>query len=251
MSRIRILVAEDDRHIRQGLLDTLDGEGYEALGAADGDEALRLFQTQRADLVLLDIMMPGRSGFDVCREIRRRDTHTPILMLTAKNEEIDKVLGLQLGADDYLTKPFGVHELLARVAALLRRCRRGDAAAADGGAKADKLPDVLTMGAAEIHRKTYTIRRGRQTASVTAQEMRVIEALARHPDEVLSRDRLLNEAWGVDYAGTTRTLDQHIAQLRKKIESDPADPRIIVTVHGVGYIYRLTTVGHAPRMHPE
>ena len=238
MSRIRILVAEDDRHIRQGLLDTLDGEGYEALGAADGTEALRLFQTQRVDMVLLDIMMPGRSGYDVCREIRRRDTHTPILMLTAKSEEIDKVLGLQLGADDYLTKPFGVHELLARVAALLRRCRRGDAAAADGGGGVDKLPDVFPMGTAEVDRKTYTIRRGRQTAPITAQEMRVIEALARHPDEVLNRDRLLNEAWGVDYAGTTRTLDQHIAQLRKKIEADPGDPRIIVTVHGVGYIYR-------------
>ncbi|MEI7436429.1 MAG: response regulator transcription factor [bacterium] len=238
MSRIRILVAEDDRHIRQGLLDTLDGEGYEALGAADGNEALRLFQTQKIDLALLDIMMPGRSGYDVCREIRRRDTHTPILMLTAKSEEIDKVLGLQLGADDYLTKPFGVHELLARVAALLRRCRRGDTAANDDGTGASKLPDLLPMGTSEVDRKTYTIRRGRHSDSITAQEMRVIEALARHPDEVLSRDRLLNEAWGVDYAGSTRTLDQHIAQLRKKIEADPGDPKIIVTVHGVGYIYR-------------
>ena len=229
----RILVAEDDRNILRGLLDTLASEGYEAIGAPGGVEALRLYAQDKFDLILLDIMMPGKSGYDVCREIRRQDAQTPIIMLTAKGEEVDKVVGLELGADDYITKPFGIHELLARIGSVLRRSRRG----AESAAAAADLPDVLRLGEAEIDRKKFTARRGRKTFALSAREVKLLEVFHAHPGEVLSRDALLNAVWGIQYQGTTRTLDQHIAQLRKKIETDVRDPKVIATVHGVGYRY--------------
>ena len=237
MSRVRILVAEDDPHIRRGLVDALESEGYEVEAVPDGGEALRCIAPGRFGLLLLDIMMPERSGYDVCRAVRAADTATPIILLTAKGEEIDKVVGLELGADDYITKPFGVRELLARIGAVLRRARPAGAPAAAAEAKPD-LPPVLRFGAAEIDRRTYRGRLGRHQFELTARELKLIEAFHARPDEVLSRDVLLNEVWGVDYFGTTRTLDQHIAQLRKKIEATPAEPRTILTVHGVGYRYR-------------
>ncbi len=232
MSKIRILVAEDDKHIRQGLLDLLEAEGYEAVGAADGKQALSHLESQPFGLAILDIMMPERSGYDVCRELRRKNQALPVIMLTAKAEEIDKVLGLQLGADDYVTKRFGARVLLARIEAVLRRTRR---ATAEG---APALPDVFAFGPAEVSRKTYQLRLGRKAHDLTAQEMRLLETFAVHPGEVLDRDALLNAAWGVDYFGTTRTLDQHVVQLRKKVEADPARPKVILTVHGVGYRYQ-------------
>jgi DNA-binding response OmpR family regulator len=237
MSRVRILVAEDDPHIRRGLADALEGEGYDVEAVPNGGEALRLFAPGRFGLLLLDIMMPERSGYDICRAVRATDTATPIILLTAKGEEIDKVVGLELGADDYVTKPFGVRELLARIAAVLRRSRSAGPPAAVVEAKPD-LPPVLQFGAAEIDRKTYRGRLGRHRFELTARELKLIEVFHARPDEVLSRDVLLNEVWGVDYFGTTRTLDQHIAQLRKKVEATPAEPRTILTVHGVGYRYR-------------
>ncbi len=232
MKRIRILVAEDDAPIARGLVDALESEGYGAVAARDGNEALERFGREAFDLVILDIMMPGRSGYDVCREIRRKHATVPIIMLTAKGEEIDKVVGLELGADDYVTKPFGVRELLARVAAVLRRSRRGAAAGSEPA-----LPDVIRLGDVEVDRKKYTATRGRRTAGLTAREVRLLDHFHAHAGEVLSRDDILNAVWGVDYLGTTRTLDQHIAQLRKKVEKDPARPAIILTVHGVGYRY--------------
>jgi DNA-binding response OmpR family regulator len=232
MNRIRILVVEDDTHIRTGLMDALESEGYQAVAAADGKQALALAGQHNFDLMLLDIMMPGISGYEVCREIRRKDVRTPIIMVTAKGEEVDKVVGLELGADDYITKPFGVRELLARVAAVLRRSR------ARATPVADDLPEELVFGAARIQRRAFTGARGRHTFELTVREIRLVECLARHPGEVLSREQLLNEVWGVEYYGTTRTLDQHIAQLRKKVEADPAEPRHILTVHGVGYRYQ-------------
>jgi len=228
MNRGRVLVVEDDAHIRAGLADALESEGYEVIAAADGKQGLAQARQQKLDLVLLDIMMPGLSGYDVCREIRRRDRATPIIMLTAKSEEVDKVVGLELGADDYVTKPFGVRELLARVAAVLRRSR----ATAE---PADELPDDLTLGDTIIHRRTFTGRRGRQEFALTAREMKLLDVLARHAGDVVSRERLLNEVWGTEYYGTTRTLDQHVAQLRKKIERTPDTPVLLLTVHGVGY----------------
>jgi DNA-binding response OmpR family regulator len=230
----KILIAEDDANIRQGLVATLESEGYAVTAAADGAQALRLFPQEKFDLVLLDVMMPKASGYDVCRELRARGTRVPVLFLTAKGEEIDKVVGLKLGADDYVTKPFGVHELLARIEALLRRSRT--LAAAGTGAEAALAP-VIALGTASIDCRKFTAVVAGRTSDLTARELRLAEVFAGHPGEVLTRDALLNAVWGVDYFGTTRTLDQHIAQLRKKIEVEPESPRTIVTVHGVGYRY--------------
>jgi DNA-binding response OmpR family regulator len=229
----RILIAEDDKNIREGLIDTLESEGYQTVAAVDGDDALTRFRQAGVDLVLLDIMMPGKSGYDVCREIRAHNTQVPIIMLTAKGEEIDKVVGLQLGADDYVTKPFGVHELLARIAAVLRRSHP---AAAQPASTAD-LPDQLVFGTTHIDRKTYRATREAIGFDLSARELKLIEQFYAHPGEVLSRDQLLNAVWGISYYGTTRTLDQHIAQLRKKVEPNPSSPAVITTVHGVGYRY--------------
>ena len=232
----RILLAEDDANIRLGLVATLESEGYAVTAAGDGVQALRLFPQEKFDLVLLDVMMPGKSGYDVCRELRARGAETPVLFLTAKGEEIDKVVGLKLGADDYVTKPFGVHELLARVEALLRRARQRDRPA---GA-AVVLPPTFRFGAAEVDRRKFAATvPGRGMVSLTVRELKLLEAFAAHPGEVLTRDALLNAVWGVDYFGTTRTLDQHVAQLRKKVELDPESPVAIVTVHGVGYRHEV------------
>ncbi|HUL53316.1 MAG TPA: response regulator transcription factor [Opitutaceae bacterium] len=230
--KARILLAEDDANIRLGLVATLEGEGYAVTAAGDGAQALRLFPQEKFDLVILDVMMPRKSGYDVCRDLRARGATVPILFLTAKGEEIDKVVGLKLGADDYVTKPFGLHELLARVEALLRRARTENGAPGAGAA----LAAVFAFGAAEIDRRKFTATiAGRPPVPLTARELKLLEVFAAHPGEVLTRDALLNAVWGVDYYGTTRTLDQHVAQLRKKVERDPEAPAAIVTVHGLGY----------------
>jgi DNA-binding response OmpR family regulator len=230
--KARLLIAEDDPNIRLGLVATLESDGYAVTAAGDGAQALKLFPQQKFDLVLLDVMMPKASGYDVCRELRAAGARVPVLFLTAKGEEIDKVVGLKLGADDYLTKPFGVHELLARVEALLRRAR----ITGGGREAAAELPATFRLGEAEIDRRRFTVQSRGQTVALTARELKLAEVLAAHPGEVLGRDALLNSVWGVDYLGTTRTLDQHVAQLRKKIvASEGRDP--ITTVHGVGYRY--------------
>lgn len=226
---IRVLIAEDDANLRQGLVDLLKGEGYQVFSAGDGRQALAFFHEEAPDLVLLDVMMPELSGYDVCREIRKKDSRTPIIMLTAKGEEIDKVVGLELGADDYVTKPFGLHELRARIAAVLRRTRNSLQE------PASSLPDQFSIGQALIDRKSYQATLGQQSHSLTSREMKLLEIFHTRPNEVLSRNDLLNAAWGIDSFGTTRTLDQHIAQLRKKIEPDPGSPQFLLTVHGVGY----------------
>ena len=228
--KARILIAEDDADIRQGLCDLLEDEGYAVVPAADGLQALKLAAQEKVDLYLLDVMMPGKNGYDVCRELRRRDQHTPVCFLTAKGEEIDKVVGLELGADDYVAKPFGVHELLARVGALLRRAKRGA-----GETAAPTFGDTLKFGEAVVSRKTFTVKLRGAELPLTPREMKLLEAFAARPGEALTRDQLLNAAWGIDYLGTTRTLDQHVAQLRKKIEPDPEQPKVLLTVHGVGY----------------
>ncbi|MDR1283735.1 MAG: response regulator transcription factor [Opitutaceae bacterium] len=233
----RILIAEDDPNIRQGLAATLESEGYDVTAASDGAQALVLYPQKKYDLVVLDIMMPGASGYDVCRELRARDARVPVLFLTAKGEEIDKVSALKLGADDYVTKPFGVHELLARVEALLRRARLA-AAGAPGNVRipASGLPPVFTLGEARIDRNRLTATLpDHEPSALTARELKLAEVFAAHPGAVLTRDALLNAVWGVSYFGTTRTLDQHVAQLRKKIEQKPDTPRTLVTVHGIGY----------------
>jgi len=229
MAETYILLAEDDQDLRRGLIDLLEAEGYRVTAAADGATALAAYRQQQPDLLLLDVMMPEKSGFDLCREIRKQDQLTPIILLTAKGEEIDKVVGLELGADDYVTKPFGLHELRARIAAVLRRSRASRS-------PADReLPDRFELGRAIIDRKNYRLERQGQNYSLSPRELKLLETFYQWPQQVLSRNELLNAAWGIDYFGTTRTLDQHIVQLRKKIEADPANPQVILTVHGVGY----------------
>ncbi len=223
-------MAEDDTNIRTGLVDTLESEGYAVSQAPDGQVALELFQKGDFQLVLLDIMMPKKSGYDVCRQIRLEDWVVPVIMLTAKAEEIDKVLGLELGADDYITKPFGVHELLARISAVLRRVKRGQE-------KPLVQEGDFSFGSARVNAKNYKIINQGIEIDLSKQEMKLLRFFHDNPNEVLSRDRMLNAVWGVGYYGTTRTLDQHISQLRKKIEPDPSTPRSITTVHGIGYRY--------------
>lgn len=230
--KARILIAEDDRNIRQGLIATLESDGHDVTAAADGAQALALFPQQAFDLVMLDVMMPKQSGYDVCRTLRANGSQVPVLFLTAKGEEVDKVVGLKLGADDYVVKPFGVHELLARVEALLRRAKSNP-----GKMAAPELPAVFSFGAAKIDRHKLAAEVAGRTQALTARELKLAEIFASHPGEALTRDALLNAVWGVEYYGTTRTLDQHVAQLRKKVERTPEEPKHLVTVHGIGYRY--------------
>ena len=232
----KILVVEDDENIRVGLVDVLESERFEVEAASDGIIALKVFQRDDFDMVLLDLMMPGKSGYDVAKEIRAGGSRVPIIMLTAKSEEIDKVLGLELGADDYVTKPFGVRELLARISALFRRTQ-----ATEDSISEDDEPEVFQLGPVEIDALRYEAKAHGKTHPLTPRELKLLRLFHARPDEALSRDYLLNEAWGVDYLGTTRTLDQHIAQLRKKVEVDSADPSLIGTVHGIGYRWMMAS----------
>jgi DNA-binding response OmpR family regulator len=233
MSSPRILVAEDDKNILNGLLDVLGSEGYQVTPASDGKEALALLEAEKFDLAILDIMMPGRSGYDVCKTIRVKDRDILVMMLTAKGEEIDKVVGFELGADDYVTKPFGVRELLARVAALLRRSRRNNSDSENSSA----APARFMIGKAVVDALEFKVRVNDLTFDLSARELKLLQLFHANPNKVLSRERLLDEVWGITYYGTTRTLDQHISHLRKKIDPDAADGSVIKTVHGVGYKY--------------
>ncbi|MDQ8197004.1 response regulator transcription factor [Pelagicoccus enzymogenes] len=229
MSQKRILVAEDDPHIRTGLVDTLESEGYKVTSAHDGKQASSLLSQETFDLALLDIMMPGKDGYALCQEVRAKSPQTAIVLLTAKSQEIDKVLGLKLGADDYITKPFGVQELLARLEAIFRRL-----AARIPADDKTSLPTQLTIGQAAANRSTYKLEYEGREAPLTERELKLLEQFYLRPGEVLNRNTLLDRVWGIEYYGTTRTLDQHIAQLRKKFAKLGADDPI-ETVHGVGY----------------
>jgi DNA-binding response OmpR family regulator len=220
-----ILVVEDDPSIALGLEEVLRGEGFEVAIARRGDEALEAVTKHKPGLIVLDVMLPGLSGFEVCKELRARRNNTPVLMLTAKGQEIDKVVGLGLGADDYVTKPFGVKELVARIQALLRR----------SGNAPGMVADEFKIGSAVVDAKKFEIRRGKIVEELTLKELKLLQLFHAHVGEPLSRDRLLNEVWGYNYFGTTRTLDQVIVQLRRKIGDSGEDPKHIVTVHGVGY----------------
>jgi DNA-binding response OmpR family regulator len=230
---IYLMVAEDDDAIRTGLVDLLQSEGYRVKAALNGREALDFYKAERFDLILLDVMMPEINGFDVCQKIRAMDTAVPVIMLTAKSEEIDKVVGLKLGADDYITKPFGVHELLARIDAVLRRAKLTKKH--PGKIAADHR--VFSFGGATIDVQKYEGCQNKAAFALSSRELALIKYFHSHPDMVLSRDQILNAVWGIGYFGTTRTLDQHVAKLRKKIEPDAAHPCYLLTVHGVGYRY--------------
>ena len=212
-----------------GLEELLKSEGYETASCNRGDEAVAAVIKFQPTLIVLDVMLPGLSGYDICKQLRAKKIFAPILMLTAKGQELDKVIGLDLGADDYVTKPFGVRELLARIQALLRR---GGGAAASSQA-ADDSP--FKIGSATIDPKTFQIKRGKVVEELTAKEIKLLQIFHAHAGEVLSRDKLLNEVWGYNYYGTTRTLDQVIVQLRKKLGDNGGEPKHLITIHGVGY----------------
>jgi len=227
-SKVSILVVEDDPSILFGLSEVFEAEGFEVSGCERGDQAEKMIAESLPDLIVLDVMLPGKNGYQICKSLRDGKCRVPILMLTSKGQEIDKVVGLDAGADDYVTKPFGVRELVARVNALLRR----------SGSQDDKSSQVaagFTIGEAEIDETRYEIRRGDLVDRLTPKEMELLRFLSEHRGEVLSRDAILNAVWGINYYGTTRTLDQCVAQLRKKIGDAGNSPRYLVTVHGVGY----------------
>ncbi len=226
--KTKIMVVEDDPHILLGLEEVLKSDGFDVVSCNRGDQALAVFSKHRPALVVLDVMLPGLSGYDVCKQLRAKKVTTPILMLTAKGQEIDKVVGLDLGADDYVTKPFGVRELLARIHALLRRGQ-------GTGAEPQSLEAEFKIGAATVNPKTFQLYRGKTTEELTAKEIKLLQYFHAHAGDVLSRDRLLNEVWGLNYLGTTRTLDQVIVQLRKKLGDNGDEPKHLLTVHGVGY----------------
>ncbi len=225
--KTKILVVEDDAHILLGLEEVLKSDGFEVASCERGDQAIETFTKHRPALVLLDVMLPGMSGYDICKQLRAKKVTTPIIMLTAKGQEIDKVVGLDLGADDYVTKPFGVRELLARIHALLRRSPVTTEKSANDA--------EFSIGAVRINPKTFQLQRGKESDELTARELKLLQFFHAHVGEVLSRDRLLNEVWGYNYFGTTRTLDQVIVQLRKKLGDNGDEPRHLLTVHGVGY----------------
>ncbi len=221
----RILIAEDDRAIREGVADALELAGYETVTAEDGRKALEAFQSGHFDLLLLDVMMPEIDGFELCRRIRRGDSKTAIIMLTAKSEEIDKVLGLESGADDYVTKPFGIRELLARISAVLRRSGPQPESAGEAGAK-------FEFDGWEIFPAELCARRGGRSVALTLRECDLLRFFVEQPNIVLTRERIMKKVWH-SAAASSRTLDQHIAVLRKKLDAGAA----LVSVYGAGYRY--------------
>jgi len=223
----KVLIVEDDEAMSAALRDGFEYEGYAVTVARDGAKGLQLATEAAPDIIILDVMLPKMSGLDVCRKIRGDKNAVPILMLTARGQEIDKVLGLKTGADDYVTKPFSFLELMARVEAVLRRARGGQARPQDPGPRA--------FGDVQVDfRKCEATKAGRPI-DLSARELRLLEYFLEHPGEVLGRDRLLNAVWGYDSDSFSRTVDMHVAKLRRKIENRPEDPRHIVTVHGIGY----------------
>jgi two-component system, OmpR family, alkaline phosphatase synthesis response regulator PhoP len=219
-----LLVVEDEPSLRLTLVDRLEAEAYRVTVAVDGDAALEAASAGGFDLILLDVALPKRDGFDVCRELRAQGNAVPILMLTARSQVVDRVVGLKLGADDYLTKPFEMAELLARIEALLRR---------SGGGRVGR--DTVTVGDLRMDWKGAEVTRDGQRIDLSALELRLLRYLVEHRGEVLSRERLLDEVWGYEANVYSRTVDVHVASLRQKLERNPKQPELILTVHGMGY----------------
>ena len=223
----RILIVEDEPAMRMGLKDNFEFESYEVEMAIDGQEGLDKVRSGSFDLIILDVMMPKMSGFDVCKALRKMGIMTPIIFLTAKSEEIDKVLGLELGADDYLTKPFSLRELLARVKAILRRVE------SQSGAKSTQ--GLVQLGRLSVDLDQYTATMEGEAVRMSHKEYEILQFLIEKKNEVVSRYDLLNKVWGYESQPTTRTVDNFILRLRQRIEENPNDPKVILTVHGVGY----------------
>jgi DNA-binding response OmpR family regulator len=221
----RILIVEDEEAMRLGLVDNLKFDGHEVDIAEDGELGLEKIRSSKYDLVLLDVMLPKMSGFDVCKTVRKEGNTTPIILLTARGEEIDKVLGLELGADDYVTKPFSLRELLARIKAVLRR----------GAAKESDSEEIVQIGKIKFDFSTYSAFEGETPVTLTTKEFDVMHYLWKNRNNTVSRDELLDNIWGKDVYTTSRTIDNFILKLRQKIEINPNEPKKIITVHGIGY----------------
>lgn len=221
----KILIIEDEEDLIKGLKFNLSDEGYEVDWAVNGVQGLHKALEEKPDLIILDVMMPEMDGFEVCRKLRHKNISVPIIMLTAKGEEIDKVVGLEIGADDYVTKPFSVRELLARIKVQLRRSER----------KETSFENVYSFGDIEIDFSQYKAKSKGKELDLTSLELDILKFLISHQGEIVSRDDLLNKIWGYENYPTTRTIDNHILKLRKKIESDPSKPKFILSVYGGGY----------------
>ena len=222
----KILIIEDEPNIRELVLYNLQANGYEGIEAEDGIMGITMVHTEKPDLILLDIMLPGKNGYDICRELRSEGNNTPIIMLTAKTEEIDKVLGLEFGADDYISKPFGIRELMARIKAVLRRYETVVHESAPAGEHILKINDL------EINIERHQVTVGGHSVDLTLKEFELLSYLAENRGHVLTRDQLLDKVWGIEYAGETRTVDVHIRYLRKKLGDED---KYIETIRGKGY----------------
>ena len=220
----KILIVEDEPNMVAGLRDNFEFEGHQVITAGDGVAGLERAIAESPDLVILDVMMPRMSGLDVCRQLKSKRPSIPIIMLTARGQEGDKVVGLELGADDYVTKPFSIRELLARVKAVLRRAR-----------VAPKTDEKYSFGEVEVNLRSCQVSRKGQALDFSSKEFELLKYFLIHPGETLTRDRLLEDVWGYDRFPTTRTVDAHIVRLRQKVEPKPEEPRFILTVHGTGY----------------
>lgn len=228
----RILVVDDEASIVELLKFNLQREGYEVLDAPDGETAIQLVKSDRPDLVILDVMLPGIDGIDTCQAIRR-ESNVPIIMLTAKSEEFDTVLGLSVGADDYMAKPFSTRELMARVKAILRRQAASSATRDDGGGD-----NLLRIGEVEIDALSFQVRAHGKLIEITPKEFELLRLLMSNAGRVLTREVILERVWGYDFPGNTRTVDVHIRKLRQKVERDDSQPDYIQTVHGIGYRFK-------------
>jgi two-component system alkaline phosphatase synthesis response regulator PhoP len=219
-----VLLIEDEPTLARGLRDAFAHHGFEVLTAADGEAGLALAVTARPSLIILDLMLPRKNGTEVCRDLRGRNIHTPIIMLTARSEESDRLGGFEVGADDYVTKPFSIHELVARARAVLRRAAPGSA-----------VEDQVRIGTVVVDFKQYLVVNGSHRHALTPLELSLVRLFIEHPGEVITRERLLNEIWGFQAFPTTRTVDTFLLRLRRKIEARPSQPTHFLTVYGAGY----------------
>jgi DNA-binding response OmpR family regulator len=247
----KILVIEDDQTIIEGLKPAFEFYGFSLLIALDGLEGVRLYQKEKPELVILDVMLPGADGFEVCKKIRESDLRTPIIMLTAKSRENDKLLGFELGADDYITKPFSAKELIARVKAVLKRtgnetCRKGDrkgdsqeASKGDSQEARQEAPQEITVGNAVVNLEYFTVLRAGDEYTLSPKEHDILQLFVNNPETVVTRSRIIDEVWGEEYFPSPKTVDNFVVKLRGKIEDKPRNPRHIITVHGVGYKFRF------------
>lgn len=231
MGTKKILVIEDEPNIRELVLYNLKTNGYDGLAAEDGIMGITMVHREKPDLILLDIMLPEKNGYEICRELREEGNDTPIIMITAKTEETDKVMGLEYGADDYITKPFGIREMMARIKAVLRRY---EAPAAETGAQKE-VDTVLSADGIMINVERHEVNINGKSVDLTLKEFELLQYLMENRGHVFTRDQLLNHVWGIDYAGETRTVDVHIRHLRQKLSEAGADEQCIETIRGKGY----------------